>query len=121
MDYAAISNLPALFFERAKTFRDRPFLWRKQDDDWHSLTWREVADSVTALAHGLRAAGINSGDRVALVSESRPEWLIADLAIMSAGMGMPWGRASATAACIWCLLRRVCMRPLLQEPCQIKT
>lgn len=85
MDYAAIRNLPALFFERAETFGDRPFLWRKQDDDWHPLTWREVADSVTALAHGLRAAGIKSGDRVTLVSESRPEWLIADLAIMSIG------------------------------------
>lgn len=85
MDYAAIRNLPTLFFERAETFGDRPFLWRKQDDDWHSLTWREVADSVTALAHGLRAAGIKSGDRVTLVSESRPEWLIADLAIMSIG------------------------------------
>jgi long-chain acyl-CoA synthetase len=85
MDYAGIRNLPALFFERAETFGDRPFLWRKQDDAWHSLTWREVADSVTALALGLRAAGINHGDRVTLVSESRPEWLIADLAIMSVG------------------------------------
>ncbi len=85
MDYAAIRNLPALFFERAETFGDRPFLWRKQDDDWHSLTWREVADKVTALTHGLRAIGVNRGDRVTLVSESRPEWLIADLAIMSVG------------------------------------
>ncbi len=85
MDYAGIRNLPALFFERAETFGDRPFLWRKQDDAWHSVTWREVADSVTALALGLRAAGIKRGDRVTLVSESRPEWLIADLAIMAAG------------------------------------
>lgn len=85
MDYAGIRNLPALFFERAETFGDRPFLWRKQDDAWHALTWREVADSVTALALGLRAVGIKPGDRVTLVSESRPEWLIADLAIMSVG------------------------------------
>ncbi len=85
MDYAGIRNLPALFFERAETFGDRPFLWRKQDDAWHALTWREVADSVTALALGLRADGIKPGDRVTLVSESRPEWLIADLAIMSVG------------------------------------
>ncbi len=85
MDYASIRNLPALFFERAETFGDRPFLWRKQNEDWHALTWREVADKVSALAHGLRAIGIKNGDRITLVSESRPEWLIADLAIMSVG------------------------------------
>ncbi len=85
MDYADIRNLPTLFFDRAEAFGDRPFLWHKKDDIWHPQTWREVADTVTALANGLRAVGIASGDRVALVSENRPEWLIADLAIMSLG------------------------------------
>ena len=40
---------------------------------------------MTRLARGLLALGIEPGDRVALVSESRPEWVVADLAIMSIG------------------------------------
>ena len=40
---------------------------------------------VAALAASLKAIGLQPGDRVALVSENRPEWLISDLAIMAAG------------------------------------
>ncbi len=45
----------------------------------------EARDEVSALARGLRDAGVVAGDRVLLVSENRPEWGIADLAIMSVG------------------------------------
>ena len=85
MDYSKVQNLPLLFFERAAHYGDAPFLWRKQDDAWHSLSWSEVADGASKLSRGLRALGVQRGDRVGLVAENRPEWLIADLAIMSAG------------------------------------
>ncbi|MCG8544489.1 MAG: AMP-dependent synthetase/ligase, partial [Alphaproteobacteria bacterium] len=44
-----------------------------------------AAAEIAALSNGLTALGIESGDRVALIAENRPEWLIADVAIMSAG------------------------------------
>ncbi len=75
----------SVFFERADERGDRPFLWRKLEDRWRSLSWAEVARQITHLSLALRAKGIGAGDRVALVSENRPEWLIADLAIMAAG------------------------------------
>jgi long-chain acyl-CoA synthetase len=85
MDYASCRSLPAMFFAIARQRAERPFLWAKRDGKYHSLGWAEVADQIDRLARGLVALGVEPGDRVALVSENRPEWVIADLAIMSAG------------------------------------
>ena len=63
----------------------RPFLWSKQAGRWQSRSYEEVAAEVRRLARGLQALGVTPGDRVALVAENRPEWAIADLAIMAAG------------------------------------
>ncbi len=78
-------SLPAMFFDQADKRRDKPFLWAKHDGTYRSIAWGEAAERVTLLARGLRALGIGKGDRVVLVSENRPEWLIADLAVMSVG------------------------------------
>ena len=78
-------SLPALFFARAASEGDAPFLWGRRAGEFHATSWRDAAAKVSALASALRALGIAPGDRVALVSENRPEWPIADLAIMTAG------------------------------------
>ncbi|MEE9139619.1 MAG: long-chain fatty acid--CoA ligase [Alphaproteobacteria bacterium] len=78
-------TLTAMFFDQAERLQEKPLLWAKRDGRYRSQTWREVRERVCALARGLRAAGLDPGDRVVLVSENRPEWLIADLAIMAAG------------------------------------
>jgi long-chain acyl-CoA synthetase len=78
-------NLAAMFFDQARRYGDKPYLWAKRDGAYRAITWREAAAQVEGLARGLRALGLQRGDRVALVSENRPEWMIADLAIVSAG------------------------------------
>jgi long-chain acyl-CoA synthetase len=78
-------SLVAMFFHRAGRGGEDPFLWRKADRTWHPLSWRQVANQVSALAHNLCELGLKDGDRVVLVSENRPEFCIADLAIMAAG------------------------------------
>ena len=78
-------NLVTMFLTRARERGDRPFLWDKRDDAWHSIGYAEAARQVAALADSLKRIGLQPGDRVMLVSENRPEWLIADLAIMAAG------------------------------------
>ena len=78
-------NLVTMFFARAKEMGDLPFLWRKRAGGWQSLSWTEVALQVAGLATALKAQGLNPGDPVMLVSENRPEFCIADLAIMAAG------------------------------------
>lgn len=89
MDYAARydnwQNLPQVFFEKAAERGDAPLFWAKRYESWQSTSWAQAREEVTALARGLRATGVARGDRVLLVSENRPEWGIADLAIMAAG------------------------------------
>src|SRR5207253_4049791 len=70
---------------RAGEKGDKPFLWAKRDGQWRSTSWADAARQVAALAASLKRIGLEPGDRVALVSENRPEWLISDLAIMAAG------------------------------------
>lgn len=79
------TDLVSMFFARADAGGDAPFLWAKRDGQWQATSWREAATQVCALAAALRASGLQPGDRVMLVSENRPEWCIADLAIMAAG------------------------------------
>ncbi len=85
MDYHTCPNLAAMFFEWAARRGDRPFLWAKRDGAYRPISWRDAERQVRAMARGLRALGIRRGDRVGLVAENRPEWTIADIAIMAAG------------------------------------
>jgi long-chain acyl-CoA synthetase len=78
-------NLVTMFFTRAAEQGDAPFLWHKSGGAWHSQSWAEVAGQVASLAAALKAQGLKPGDPVMLVSENRPEFCIADLAIMAAG------------------------------------
>ena len=84
-DFASAPNLVRLFLDRADELGERPFLAAKIDGEWRSTSWRETARQVCLLAESLRRLGLQDGDRVVLVSENRPEWAIADLAIMAAG------------------------------------
>jgi len=85
VEFQTWQSLPAMFFAQTAQFGSRPFLWTKQAAGWQPLSYTEVATEVRRVARGLLALGVVPGDRVALVAENRPEWPIADLAIMSIG------------------------------------
>ena len=85
MDYQVLRSLPEMFFQQAARLSAKPFLWRKQGGAYRSLSYGEVARQTSLLARGLIGLGVSPGDRIALVAENRPEWLIADHAIMAAG------------------------------------
>src|SRR4029078_3224706 len=78
-------TLVTMFLTRAREKGDAPFLWAKRGGQWKSVSWKEARRQVAAFAESLKAFGIGPGDPVILVSENRPEWLIADLGIMAAG------------------------------------
>ena len=78
-------NLVSLFLTRAAEKGDQPFLWAKREGAWRAMSWGEAARQVASLAASLKRIGLQPGDRVCLVSENRPEWLIADIGIMAAG------------------------------------
>ncbi len=79
------TSLIALFEKRAAAKADQPFLFQKSSGTWQSISWGDARRQVAALAEALRKIGLQDGDRVILLSENRPEWCIADLAIMAAG------------------------------------
>ncbi|MGH6961683.1 MAG: AMP-dependent synthetase/ligase, partial [Dongiaceae bacterium] len=85
MDYQAQTSLPAMLLAQARRLGDRAFLWRKQGGAWHSQSYADAMQQIERLAGGLIGLGVAPGDRIVLVSENRPEWLIADHAIMAAG------------------------------------
>ncbi|MBE9536768.1 MAG: long-chain fatty acid--CoA ligase [Proteobacteria bacterium] len=78
-------TIPGQFFIQARRLGERRALLYKEGALWKNISWREFADQVTALAAYLLSAGINKGDRVAILSENCPEWAIADLAALSIG------------------------------------
>ncbi len=84
-DFDNARNLVSLFLDRADALGEEPMLWRKQDGAWRSLSWAEAARQVCLISESLLSMGLKPGDRVILVSENRPEWCLADLAIMAAG------------------------------------
>jgi long-chain acyl-CoA synthetase len=55
----------------------------KLGDAWQKISGPEAIERIRRIALGLRSLGIQAGDRVAIISENRPEWSLADLAILS--------------------------------------
>ena len=74
-----------MFFARAEGERRRALPLGQERRRLALDQLGETADKVARLAAALKRIGLERGDRVMLVSENRPEWLISDLAIMAAG------------------------------------
>ena len=85
MEISKINSLVELFFKKIEEIDNKKtFLkWLKKNQN-HQYTWEEVSEKILKLTNKIKSI-INDGDRCVLLSENRPEWLIADLAIMNAG------------------------------------
>jgi len=87
MELGKINSLVELFFTKYKeicSISDKPFLKWLKDDKKDFLTWQQVELNIQILSDHLRT-NLSKGDRCVLLSENRPEWLVADIAIMNAG------------------------------------
>lgn len=78
-------SIPDLFFARVAATPDAPAFLHPEGEAWMSLSWRETASRVRELACGLLSLGLSAGGRVAIVSTTRLEWILADLAVACAG------------------------------------
>jgi len=77
--------IPEIFFEIAKKHPNKPALLYKKEGVYFPITYKEFSKKVEIFAGCLSALGINKGDKVAILSENRPEWVISDLSIMAIG------------------------------------
>jgi long-chain acyl-CoA synthetase len=78
-------NLTDDVFGHAERWPEHPGFSRRVADTWVPVTYRETAEQVTRLAAGLISSGVHVGDRVALLSRTRFEWMLCDFAIWTAG------------------------------------
>lgn len=85
MKPAPYRSIPDLFFARVTATPDAPAFLYPEEGIWKTLSWRETASRVRELACGLVSLGLTKGDRVAIVSTTRLEWILADLAVACAG------------------------------------
>jgi len=84
MSLTSISTINDIFFAAVARNLDRMMLYRDAGN-WQPVTSREFGRSVARTAHALHAWGIRAGDRIAILSENRPEWPIADMASLLLG------------------------------------
>jgi long-chain acyl-CoA synthetase len=66
-------------------YPDNPYLLEKKTDKYEALTYKETKEEVYKVAAGLLALGVKKGDRLALISESRADWVISELGILHTG------------------------------------
>jgi long-chain acyl-CoA synthetase len=94
-----VSDLP---FVAAQVYEDR-VAWRyRENGAWQDKTFVEVAESVRELASGLVHAGVQAGDRVCVLAETRYEWSAVGLAILAAGgIVVPIYASSSPGECKW--------------------
>ncbi|MGA8123157.1 MAG: AMP-binding protein, partial [Mycobacterium sp.] len=78
-------NLAQLFLQRVEASGDNEAFRFPENGDWTSVTWKQVAERVEALAAGLLSLGVSAEDRIGIASATRLEWILADLAILCAG------------------------------------
>jgi long-chain acyl-CoA synthetase len=78
-------NLTDDVFGHAEQWPDHIGFSHRVGDKWVPVTYREAAKQVTRMAAGLIASGVQVGDRVALFSRTRFEWMVCDFAIWTAG------------------------------------
>lgn len=82
MDDATVGRM---FFNRVERFGSKTLFRVKRDGQYEDISWREAGREAKQFALGLLETGINHGDRIALLSENRPEWAVSDLGILSVG------------------------------------
>ena len=85
MNFKEFNTLTELFFTQAKKLANKPHLWKKENNKYKNISWKETEEEIINLSSSLINHGILKGDRVFICSENRPEFFISDIGIMNAG------------------------------------
>ena len=113
-------SIPAVFREQVAKLTIRPMVYGKRDRHWRPLTWGQMGRRVNLAAAGLCGLGVERGGRVAIVSDSGPEWVLADLAIQSAGaVSVPAYETSTPDQLAWLLEHAECRQVFVHNRAQL--
>lgn len=78
-------TIAQLFHQQARKYRDRVLLKDKRDKLWRDYSWREIDEAAGRLRAGLAGLGVAPGDRIALLADNGPAWVIVDQAALGLG------------------------------------
>ena len=78
-------TLPQLLIEKAQTIGDKIALREKDYGIWLEWTWNQYLDEVKSFSLGLASLGFIRNDKLAIIGDNRPEWVISELAAQSLG------------------------------------
>ena len=85
VNYNTYNTIPKLFWRQVKKIPDKTSIWRKQDGLWKNLTWQQYGKFSKDIGNGLLASGLKKGDKVSILSQTRPEWVMCDMGIICIG------------------------------------
>lgn len=81
----SVTTVPELLRDAARKFGDRLALRQPDGKEVHTWSWREYCTAAEEIAAGLRSLGLNRGDHIAICSETRAEFYLADMGVMMNG------------------------------------
>ena len=80
-----MKTIVELLENSAQKYADNPYLLEKKTDRYEAVTYKETKEQAYKVAAGLLSLGINKGDRIALLSEARTDWVISELGVLHTG------------------------------------
>jgi len=114
---AVAGNLTNLISERAHFEPERVLVSRPMGDRWQAVTAKEYEEEIKAVAKGFIAAGVNFGDRVAIMAKTRYEWTVLDFAIWYAGaVPVPIYETSSAEQVDWILTDSAAVAIVVETP-----
>ena len=82
----AADTFPKLLIEQARKYGSGKIALREKDlGIWQSITWAQYLEKVKYFSLGLISLGFEAGDKIAIIGDNKPEWVIAELAAQAAG------------------------------------
>src|ERR1700760_688586 len=79
------ATLPRLFEAQARRYGSRTLLKARTNKQWRDHSWADLARQAAELRGGLNNLGLKAGDRVAILADNGPPWVVFDQAVMGLG------------------------------------
>ncbi len=79
------TSLATMILQRAERYGSKRVMRSKRHGQWHDISWQKLAEQIVRAAQGLTALGFRPGDRLAILADNHPEWVIIDLACLYLG------------------------------------
>ena len=115
-----IQTVPEMLAWWNQQIPDADALYHKDKGWWEPLTWREYQERSDSIAAGLISIGITSGDHIAILSQTKLEWILADIAIMSCGaVTVPIYQSNTAEQCEYIIGHSECSAIFLEDQEQL--